>query len=182
MAQRKLDKAINVLICACVIMIILLGVSGIVWFRRIEMPYTIDGYDKDKAITILSLEYSINAPVYSNRYYREHVEDDLNIHIYFCVESGLKQHNGLCFGNIRLIVIDEDVSGYQYCYTFAHEIMHLKHMIKQENYVCFETFKYLYESEEFHNVGVWYGLRQLNGCYSGEYNISNQIVDYLTNK
>lgn len=160
-----------------------LGVFGILWFRTTEQEYTIQGYSKrNEVLSELYGEYIRPIIVNTNRHYRTVVEKDIGVHLYFYKETQLKGFAGKCFGAIRLILIDEDLSGDAYCITLAHEMMHLKKMRKQESYICFETFKYLYESSLMHNTGVWYAIRQLEGAYRGEYNISNQIVDYLTNK
>lgn len=182
MAKSKLDKIIKILISICLVVCMYLGVVGILWFRDINLPYTIDGYvNRDMVLKSLYDDYvSLNA-TYNKRANRRFLANDLGVHLYFYTEANLRKYNGLCYGAIRLIVIDKDLSGMQYCVTLTHEMMHLKKMSKKESYICFETFKYLYESEDMHNVGVWYAIKQLEGAYSGEYNVSNQIVDYLTN-
>lgn len=114
--------------------------------------------------------------------YRSFIEKDLGVNFYIYSEKNLYDYAGKTYPLIRLIIIDESISGYKYCETFVHEAIHLKEFIGQEDYVCFETFKYLYESEELHSVGVWYGISQIYGFYNGEYDVSHLIVDYLTNK
>ena len=114
--------------------------------------------------------------------HRSKIEQDFNFKFYFYKERNIEGCDGLTYFTIRTIVIEKDLNEYQYCKTFAHEVLHLKLFIQQEDFICYETFKYLYESEELHNVGVWYGLQQLRGCYSGKYNISGHVVNYLTNK
>lgn len=183
MARNKLKKWTTFLFCVTGIIIIFLGTTYLLWFRRTELPITNYAFsNKNKALEILYNEYKPLTDVKSKGYYKSFLEKDLNMHLYFYAEKELSGYNGLCYPNIRLILIDVDLVGYQYCCTLVHEMMHLKKIRVQENYICFETFKYLYESEELHNIGVWYGIRQLNGLYSGEYNIRYQIVDYLTNK
>jgi hypothetical protein len=146
------------------------------------MPYTIRGQSQKQIIlNRLNEDYQDNERK-SKYYYKKILDKDLKLKMYIYREKYLKNNNGLCIANLRLIIIDESIRDYQYCVTLTHEMMHLKRYRKQENYICFETFKYLYESEELHDVGVWYAIRQINGCYSSEYNISNQVLDYLTNK
>lgn len=183
MARNKLKRISIFLFCLTIIIIIIFGTMGILLFRKIEMPISASSFsNKNEALQILYKEYDKDNNVKSNSYYKNFLEKDLKVGLYFYKERSIPKYNGLCYATIRLIVIDEDITGYQYCVTLTHEIMHLKRFILQENYVCFETFKYLYESKELHNVGVWYALMQLDGAYSGEYNICYQIVDYLTNK
>lgn len=183
MAKSKLDKAINILICVCGIMIMYLSVISIMWFRRTEPVYTIQGFNKREDVLIeLYKEHRRQLIVNTNKHYRTIIEKDLGCYFYLYKETDLNDYAGKCFPTIRLIVIDKDIIGNMYCMTLAHEMMHLKLMRKQESYICFETFKYLYESEIMHDVGVWYAIKQIEGDFKGEYNVSNQIVDYLTNK
>lgn len=165
------------------ILLMFLGVFSIRWFKKTDLPYTIQGYNKKyEVLKELYEEYCRPLIVNTNRHYRTVIENDMGFYLYFYKETQLNDCDGKSFGTIRLILIDEDLSGDRYCVTLAHEMMHLKKMRNQENYICFETFKYLYESSMMHNTGVWYAIKQLEGAYKGEYNISNQIVDYLTNK
>lgn len=153
------------------------------WFRESELPDCSVGYTQ-RHLVLKELYEEYNRPllVTSNEGYRRIIEQDLECYFYFYKETNLNEGAGKCYVTIRLIVLDERLKGNQYCVTFAHELMHLKKFRKQESYICFETFKYLYENSKLHNSGVWYAIKQLEGAYSGEYNISNQIVDYLTNK
>lgn len=183
MAKSRLDRVIKVLLTICTILYIYLFSIGILWYRKTDVPYTIDGYSNRENVARQLYDELYKPRVkMSNEYYRALIENDLRFYFYLYAEADFKDRNGICMGSIRLIVVDSNLSGYRYCVTLAHEMMHLRKFRKQENYICFETFKYLYESDVMHNVGVWYAIKQLEGAYSGEYNISNQIVDYLTNK
>lgn len=135
-----------------------------------------------KAIDILESTYDKNYKIKSKEEYRKIICEDLGLKFYFYSEKELVGYAGKTYPLIRLIVLDSEIDGIKYCETFAHEAFHLKHFTGQEDYVCFQTFKYLYESNELHNCGVLYGLWQIYGFYSGEYNIPDLIVDYLTNK
>ena len=136
--------------------------------------------DYYSAINILEKGYESTFVSMTKEEYRQFVENDLGLHCYIYSEKHINGFAGKTYPMIRLIVIDPDVSGYKYCETFVHEAIHLKEFIGQEDYVSFQTFKYLYESEKLHNVGVLYGLSQIYGSYEGEYNVSHLIVDYLT--
>jgi hypothetical protein len=158
------------------------GTCGLIFFRDKKIPpYINSQLDYLNAYDILCQEYDDTCQK-PKAYYKEFVEDDMGVKFYFYGERKLDKHNGLTFATIRLIVVDNTIDGYEYCVTFAHECIHLKQFVSDERYVCYETFKYLYESEELHEVGVWYGYRQLYGCYNGEYNIEDLVVNYLTNK
>ena len=182
MAKSKFNRAIAVLLLICVLAFVYLGVCGILFFRNKTLPVYINSqYDYLYACNILEQGYE-ERDVRTKEYYRNKVEKDLGLNFYFYKERKLSEYGGVTFPTIRLIVLDTDVSGYEYCVVFAHETIHLTQFIADERHVCYETFKYLYESEELHEVGAWYGYRQLYGYYNGEYNIEDLVVNYLTNK
>lgn len=108
----------------------------------------------------------------------------MNLSMYIYCESRLGElYKGITSPIFRTIIIDEELKGYDYCETFAHEAIHLKYIVDNERYVCFETFKYLYENDKLHDVGVWYGYNQITrGHTLVEYDISDLVIDYLTNK
>lgn len=181
MAKSKLDKAVVIMLFICLIVLIYFGTCGLVFFRK--KPMSIGVYSQVEFLNaygelVKDFEYG----EFEKGYYKSIIKKDLKPKFYIYSERTLKSHCGLTLPTIRLIIIDERLQGNEYCVTLAHETMHLNQFIREERYVCYETFKYLYESEELHNVGVWYGLKQLNGDYSGEYDISGLVVNYLTNK
>ncbi len=183
MAKSKFRKILIILLALNLILISYLGIVASVFFRKKTMPLpTMTNKDYFTALNELNIEYDNNCESMDCNYYKTIIEDDIGVKMYFYLEKEMDKHAGLMFPTVRLIVMDNTLTGYEYCKTFAHEIMHIKHFIQQEDYICLETFKYLYESEELHNVGVWYGLRVLNGFYYGKYDITEHIVDYLTNK
>lgn len=183
MAKITLNKVIAVLLLMCLSMGIYLGIVAICFYRKKEIGLGfMTQADFSIAYERLMGEYDRQVCSETKEFYKSFVEDDIGLRFYIYAEKSLKKGSGFTFPTIRTIVVDKSLTGYQYCLTFTHEVMHLKHFIKQETYVCYETFKYLYESEELHNVGVWYGLKQLSGDYSGEYNVCGHIVNYLTNK
>ena len=173
-----------VVLLLCMFVLLYLGGVAVVIFRKKQMPVYINSQaDCMNAYSRLVREYDERADVKSNEYYRQLIEKDLGLKFYIYKETDNMSYYtaGSCLV-IRTIVIDKNNVGYTYCWNFAHEAMHLKHFILHEEYVCFETFKYLYEHEELHNVGVVLGLNILKGLYSGEYDVSDYIIDYLTNK
>lgn len=183
--KRKLDWISKIgvgLILICVILLVYMGIVGIVFCRKINMPIKIfmptDYYN---VLDMLERDYENSIPHRSNKQYKALVEEQLDLNFYIYIEKELDNHNGLAIATIRTIVLDDDLTGYQYCYVFTHEAMHFKKFAKNETYICFETFKFLYENEdeELHNVGVWYAIRQLYGYYSGEYDCSDYIINYL---
>ena len=181
MAKSKLDRAITAVLLLCVLVLIYFGLSAVAIFRKKTMPVCINSMlDCMTAYAMLVQDFDEDAVVESNEYYRELIEKDLGLRFYLYSEGELDRYVGKTYMTIRRITIDESAKGYQYCWAFAHEAMHLKHFIKHEEFVTFETFKFLYEHEELHNVGVALALKTLEGGYSGEYDISNYIINYLT--
>jgi hypothetical protein len=183
MAKNRLSKIVAFILLICVVVLVYLGSTSVIFFRKKYMPLQLySQVDYHKAFNKLLKEYNSDEKINSKSWYRSKIEQDFNFKFYFYKERNIEDYDGLAYFTIRTIVIEKDLNEYQYCKTFAHEVLHLKLFIQQEDYICYETFKYLYESEELHNVGVWYGLQQLRGCYSGKYNISGHVVNYLTNK
>lgn len=171
------------MIIICIIILLFLLSCTLIFERKKDLPYrNLMPRDYRNAIQLLEKSYIKDYKPKTKEEYRKFIESDMGVHFYIYTEKDMVDYAGKIYPLARLIIIDTDTDGYKYCETFAHEAIHLKEFIGQEDYVTFQTFKYLYESEELHNVGVWYGLSQVYGCYSGEYNVSHLIVDYLTNK
>lgn len=178
---KKLNKIANWLIIILVIVnIYLLGI-GVAFNRDIRVPVVFPQQSQyTMAWNILNEDFE--EPTKTDDELRDVIAKDLGLKLYFYKEKPMQDYAGKTYVTIRLILMDIDANGFEYAQVFTHEVMHLKKMVANEKWVCFETFKYLYEHEELHNVGVWYGQKQLQGCYGGEYNIADLIVNYLTNK
>ena len=156
----------------------------IIFNRQVAYPNVISNYNQYYvAIDALKKDLYNDACTMSNEEYREYLEDDLGLNFYIYKEKDLKDgFKGKAYPIIRTIFIDKGIAGYEYCQTLVHEMIHIKHCVANETYVCYETFKYLYEDEVLHNVGVVYGLQQMNKTYKDEYNIREQVIYYLTQK
>lgn len=182
MVLKRIQKIAIFILIICIISLCCNLCLTLIWDRNIEFQYrNLTSSDYYNAINLLESSYTTPNPK-TKEEYRNFIECDLGIKFYIYTEKDMVGYAGKTYPLARLIIIDTDADGYKYCITFVHEAIHLKEFIGQEDYVSFQTFKYLYESEELHNVGVWYGLSQVYGCYSGEYNVSHLIVNYLTNK
>lgn len=180
--ERICRKVIAFVIVVGIAIGIYIGTIYIIKYRKMSLPVGITSEIAVlQAYTRLCNEYDRLCDSETKEYYKNKIDQDLDVGLYFYSEKELDR-TGYSNCYFRTIKIDERVSGYVYCETFTHETMHLKYYTANERFVCYETFKYLYESEELHNIGVWYGLKQLNGDYSGEYDISGLVVNYLTNK
>lgn len=177
---KKLNKVANWLIIILVIVnIYLLGI-GIAFNRDIRVPVVFP-QQSQYTLAYQILNEECEELTKTKEELRKFIAKDLGLKCYFYKEKSMEDA-GKVYVAIRLILIDKDISGFEYAEIFAHEVIELKSFVWSESWVCFETFKYLYESEELHNVGVRYGQKQLQGCYYGEYNIADLIVNYLTNK
>ena len=185
MAEKfsKVEKFCISIIILCVLVLIYLGTCAILFFRNREIPYvTYTQLDYYNVVDKLYLEsYNGNNKALSNSSYKKTLEQELNPQLYIYKEKNAhKQYAGLTLPIIRTIIIDSEIDGYDYCLTLTHEIMHLNHFIANERYICFETFKFLYENEKLHDVGVWYAYKQLTVIYSKDYYIADLVIDYLT--
>ena len=183
-----IDKVIKrIVISILIICVMILGwmLSILLIFnRKVSVPMNIINYKTYyEAKDILYKQLYDNVCAFNNQQYKEYIEKDLGLNFYIYAYKNLGEiYDGKAYPTIRTIIIDDDLIGYAYCQTFAHEVLHLKLCLKNETYISYETFKYLYEDEVLHNVGVAYGWRQLTNPPASEYNIQAQVVYYLTNK
>jgi hypothetical protein len=93
----------------------------------------------------------------------------------------MEDRNGECNLYFRIIRINPSRKGAYYARTFTHEAMHLKHCTEKELFVCYETFKFLYENENkyLRSAGVQYAIDNLKHNVAEEYNITSQIMYYF---
>ena len=181
--DRGLRSLIAVSIFVGVICIRCLFIA-LIFMRREATPKDEYSYeDYRKAYKTLGEDLDAPYSIRTDKEYKEFIEKDLGLKYYIYTENDLKRDSGRAYILIRTMVIDKHQDGYYYCLTFAHECMHMVRFRQDERYISFETFKYLYEheDEELHNVGVWYGYRVLRDKYSGDYDIKEEIVNYLNN-
>lgn len=184
--KRKLDWKSKVgigLILLGVILIVYMSILVFISFRKIDMPvviYTSNEYNK--VLADLWVEYIPLNTQRTNQEYKELLEEELDLNFYIYCEADLKSNCGLRLTPIRTMIIDKELSGYEYCLTFTHEAMHFKRFSANEIYICFETFKYLYENKdtELHNFGVRYAITQLRG--EADYDCHDQIIGYFRSK
>lgn len=186
MLNKIIFRIVAAMLLLCVLWIAWVWTITLLGDRDKEVPcfnWTYKEYYN--ACDILYKDLYNNVCNFTNEQYREYIEKDLNLKFYIYKEDDLINTLGLD-GNtnaiLRTIWIDETLTDTEYCETFVHEAMHLKKCIKNETYVCYETFKYLYEDEVLHNVGVVYGWQQMNKSEPSEYNIREQVIYYLTQK
>ena len=185
---KKVDKVTKVMLIILYICLVILTIETIIaciFHRSIDMPESdYDTYDKIHAYKVLYSEYDkgVNSWQMDKKFYRDTVTDLAKLGPYLYFEKDIKSASGLSIALIPSIIVDEELDDAEiYCWVFTHEVMHIKRFSANETYVCFETFKFLYESENdyLHNAGVRYGTRQLNGYYHGEYDCSGYIINYL---
>lgn len=185
MAKSKLNKTLRFLIFIIIFEIVFFSVTALVYNRKNKMPLQIyTQWDYYIACKVLQQEKE-PIKIESKSYYREQMEILAGFDFYIYKESNIRERfgkDGLSLAIIRTVILDENLDGYDYCVTCLHEFLHIKEFIEDEEYLSFKTFKMLYESEEFHNIGVMYAISVFDGFYYGEYDIRAHIVNYLTNK
>lgn len=148
-------------------------------------PITIDEYDYTPddvywAESILLREYEYGLYELENWEYKSLLEYQMKP-VYIYTERNLNGWAGEARPILRMVTIDKDVKGYSYCVTLTHELMHLQHFSANERFVCAKTFEFLYENEDedLKQAGVRYGYAVLNNRYSGVYDITDWIINYL---
>lgn len=178
-----MKKAIKWLILIIVTMIIFYSSITMAFNRKIDVPInTYTQEELSETYDLLLYEYDTNMVYKTKKEYRKLISDELNLNFFWYREDELgDRYEGQMSLFTRLIIIDPDLSPIKYCITFTHEVMHFKKFSADERYICFETFKWLYEHDnpELHNAAVLYGLYQVQGCYSGEYDCRDCIINYL---
>lgn len=170
----------------CVIMLLYIMCCGIVFFKKKNIKYKyVDATDYYVVLEMLYREFDEECKPLKNNQYRELIENDFDLKFYNYKEKRLSNGTaGITFPVIRMIILDDRLLNEEYCVVFAHEAIHLDCYVADERWVCFETFKYLYKSEnpKLHNAGVKYAIQQMKGLYREERDVYDLIVDYLTNK
>lgn len=170
------------MLIVAVLVVAYLGIVGLLWFREKQMPMSFNQtLNYIEARQILEDERDYSYKFESKKYYRNKVEKITGLKFYIYKEKRLDILGGYAHAPIRTIEIDDRLSGYGYCLAFMHEAIHITECIGQENYAHYMTFVKLYESEELHQIGVMYGISQLDGT-DKQYNIVDYVVGYLTNK
>ena len=181
-----MKRVLIIIICIVSVILFSIGVASAVFMRK----GVIDNYQytKEQYSTVLSNlinEYETITTGRTNEDYRKIVEKDFGCGFYIYSEKDIeKGYNGKCYAFIRLIQIDDKASGFNYLTSFAHEMIHLTEFIKDEQYVAWKTFKYLYEHDdpEFHSFGVRMGIYVFYNFYPEEYNCTAQIIEYFVRK
>jgi hypothetical protein len=182
MAKSILDRVLAVMLIVAVLVVTYLGIVGFLWFREKQMPMSFNQtLDYIEARQILEDERDYSYKFESKKSYRNKVKKITGLKFYIYNEKRLDILGGYAYAPIRTIEIDDRLSGYGYCLAFMHEAIHIAECIGNENYVSYMTFIKLYESEELHQIGVMYGISQLEGTEK-QYNIVDYVVSYLTNK
>lgn len=184
-------KRFSIVVCV-IVYIILTYCAGIYFYgnRYIELdvcPYIND--QRQRVIEQLIAERKttkfINKP---NPYWRHLLEDELNFHFYIFLYDDELPTTMVGYSNryLRVIRMDVDRRDTGFVRTMTHEIIHIKLCSSNERYVCYETFKFLYEHDNtmFKYTAISYAINQLDGLWrnNDEYNIEDQIMYYFLNK
>lgn len=148
-----------------------------------SIPYTTEEWQQ--ARDILEAEYSKHAQYKSKDEYTSLIKKQINAKLYICVESdimyNLTSDDGDAFINLRLIMIHTKLTLSSYCYVLAHELLHIKTFTKNERYIDFQTFKYLYYNEDpgLHQTGADLALYHIYKYKDAEYLCDDLIIHNL---
>ena len=185
-----LKRILKLLLCFFGGVMLTLAYYGILYMINIRaIDFKVCGYstyDREWVYQLLTSEYDqLEHYVLTKEQYRELLEDELNFHVYTYKEEPLEYPTvGRSDPFLRIIRITTDYDGQEYAKTLTHEIMHIKKQSFNEQYICFETFKFLYEHENpyLRASGVLYGISQLSCTYSNKYDIEPLIMYYFLNE
>ena len=162
---KKICKLSICTIIICVIVLLYLLSCVLILERKKDLPFrNLMPNDYYTAVNILEADYKPTSALMTNEEYRKFIENDMGLHCYFYLEKDMNRLAGKTYPLIRLIVIDPNAKGYEYCEVFVHEAIHLKQFIGQEDYVSFETFKYLYNNEELKVLVLGMDLLRFMEC------------------
>lgn len=180
-------------IVVCVIGYIILTYCAVIYFygnRYIELdvcPYTND--QRQCVIEQLVAERKTTKfDSKPNPYWRHLLEDELDFHFYIFLYNDEFSITTAGDSNrySRVIRMDIDRRDTGFVRTMTHEIMHIKLCSTNERYVCYETFKFLYEHDNimFRYTAISYAINQLDGLWrdNAKYNIEDQIIYYFLNE
>ena len=177
-------KFLKISLCvSLIILTLLLGYGAIITVKSeisYPIPQLLCGHNVKR--NVISQLYSEKTDdILSNNEYKQLIESELSIAPYKFYIKELSNINGDCNLYFRTITIESSRKGVFFARTFTHEALHLKYLTGDEIYVCYETFKYLYENENkyLHNAGVYYAIDILEHNVAEEYNITNQIMYYF---
>lgn len=180
--QKASDILFKICISALLVFILYAIVITVLILRKVEhKDYDYTPAQLSQTKTLLQDEFYSNPSVLSQQEYKSLLDREIRVRPYTLTRIKIKE-DGRTFPHYRVININPDVDGIEYCTILAHEMIHLKYMIMDERFVEFKTFKTLYESknEHLHKAGCYLGLGVLNNRYPEQYNCKGEIIEYLS--
>lgn len=187
MRENKLKTFMMVLISLMVVIVLYTIAVCSIFYRKIDMPIMVAvPSDYNKVYNQLVREYDYDMEYERGKeQYKNMIEEQLGLKAYMYLEKSICiDYDGYMIAGIRLMVVDKDLSLYDYCVVFAHESLHFTKFSSNDTYINYEVFKFLYENEdeELKNIGIDFAIRQLAGKYGGRYNCSSYIVNYFVSR
>lgn len=179
--QKKSDILFKICISLVLLFFLYTVVITVLVLRKVEhKDYNYTPAQLSQAKTLLQDEFYSSSSVLSQQEYKYLLDREIRVKPYILTRIKIKE-DGRTFPYYRVININPDVDGIEYCVILAHEMIHLKYMIMEERFVEFTTFKTLYESknEHLHKAGCYLGLGVLNDRYPEQYNCKGEIIEYL---
>lgn len=82
---------------------------------------------------------------------------------------------------LRIIVIEDDIKGYNYAYTLIHEYIHLDKMIANERLTDYLSVKLLYESDNIFlkKTACYITYLKINNDNGNKYDCTDQLIKYF---
>ena len=179
--QKTFDILFKICISIVLVFIVYMVVITVLVLRNVEhKDYDYTSAQLSQAKTLLQDEFYSSSSILSQQEYKSLLDSEIRVRPYILTRIKIKE-DGRTFPHYRVININPDIDGVEYCVILAHEMIHLKYMIMDERFVEFTTFKTLYESknEHLHRAGCYLGLGVLNDRYPEQYNCKGEIIEYL---
>lgn len=110
-----------------------------------------------------------------------------SVPLFWCIQLDvgfLRNKAGTCSFISGLIMIDRDLSVNDYAKAVFHERLHLYYYTACERFVQYQTFRFLYESDNVYirKIGVEIALEIFNNQYPENYNCTSQIIKYFVER
>ena len=172
MSEQKLNKICKILMTiTAVLLVIFLYIMTItiISVTNNKMDY-VDAPKSDKVYYIEKLLDDYNTDKHQpleNVEIKKLVDKNVDLKCYMLFYKDIKPDNtyGRAFPVFRSIYIDTSLKTHRYAIVLTHEMIHIKHLTVNEMYTQYQTFLYLFESdnEYLKECGVYFAYTVLAG-------------------
>ena len=184
--DRKFKMTMSIIFVFCILYLIY-AVIGTIIVKTSNIMNEID-YNQLDYITIknnLKNEYN-NINVTDMTISDIKKQAGIEVPLTWCIQIdrphwAMGDKGGTCSFLIGLIRIDDSLNVSDYTKALVHERLHLYYYTGCERFIQYQTFRFLYESENlfFHKVGVEIAIQILENKYPEHYNCTGQIIEYF---